>query len=191
MMNRYNVFDFDGTIYDGDSSVDFFIFILRKYPICSIILPRFMYCVVAYKLKRCTKEQLKECFFSFLRFVKDVDYEVECFWKVNGKKFYKWYIERDHKHDVIISASPEFLIRPIVEQYGVYAVIATHVDKKTGRFIGKNCYGEEKVLRLKNELGSKIQVETFYSDSKSDLPLAKIAEKAYFVNNKNVSMWKF
>ena len=28
-----NVYDFDGTIYDGDSSVDFFRFCLKKYKI--------------------------------------------------------------------------------------------------------------------------------------------------------------
>ena len=33
-----NVYDFDGTIYDGDSTVDFLIYMYRKHP--GLMIPR-------------------------------------------------------------------------------------------------------------------------------------------------------
>ena len=35
-----------------------------------------------------------------------------------------------------------------------------------------------------------IHIDQFYSDSQSDLPLAKIADKAFLVNNGVVREWK-
>ena len=188
-MNEYNVYDFDGTIYDGDSSVDLFLYILKKYPISLFILPRFIFYAVKYRLGICSKEILKAVFFSFLKFVPDIDRELINFWQINERKIYKWYKEKDHKSDVIISASPEFLIRPVMEKYNVYTVIGTNVCKKTGDFLGKNCHGVEKVKRFKKELGDTAKVVTFYSDSKSDFPMAEISQKAYLIKNGKKISW--
>ena len=38
-MIKINLFDFDETIYDGDSTVDFFKYIFKKKPISVIWLP--------------------------------------------------------------------------------------------------------------------------------------------------------
>lgn len=35
-----NVYDFDGTIYDGDSSVDFFLYALKRMPSLIRYAPR-------------------------------------------------------------------------------------------------------------------------------------------------------
>ena len=39
---RIDVYDFDGTIYDGDSTVDFTRFCLRRHPAVLAGLPRFI-----------------------------------------------------------------------------------------------------------------------------------------------------
>ena len=66
-------------------------------------------------------------------------------------------------------------------------VIASNVDKKTGKYYGVNCYGDEKVRRFMNEVGENI--ERFYSDSLSDRPMMALAEKAYLVKGDNLIYW--
>ena len=36
---RIDVYDFDGTIYDGDSTFDFVLFCLRRHPVIVLSLP--------------------------------------------------------------------------------------------------------------------------------------------------------
>ena len=69
-----------------------------------------------------------------------------------------------------------------------FKLIATNVNKKTGQIIGENCYGEEKVNRLK-----KIGVEEcnyFYSDSLSDEPVKNISKKAFIVKKDDIIDWE-
>jgi HAD superfamily phosphoserine phosphatase-like hydrolase len=187
-MRIYNVYDFDGTIYDGDSTSDFFLYCLRIYPICVCRVPRILWEFIKYKLRFIDKKKLKESFFSFLNLVPDIDNAVLNFWKKNNKKIKDFYWNGIHEKDVIISASPEFLLYPICRNLGVGHLIASQVNKETGSFEGENCYGEEKVKRLRNELGECI-IETFYTDSKSDFPLASTARKAYLVNKNKIQEW--
>ena len=53
-----NVFDFDNTIYDGESAFDFFVFCARKYPRMIKFFPRVISVVILYKLCRITREGL-------------------------------------------------------------------------------------------------------------------------------------
>jgi phosphoserine phosphatase len=131
---------------------------------------------------------MKEIFFSFLNEISDVDLTVQHFWTTNNKKIKAFYHKSSHDKDVIISASPDFLLRPVCMDLGVAHLIASQVNKETGRFEGENCYGEEKVKRLRDELGECI-IETFYTDSKSDLPLAGTARKSYLVRKNKILEW--
>lgn len=188
-MNTYHVFDFDGTIYGGDSSKDFFFFALKRHPTILRIIPCFLYRAVLYGMKRCSKERLKEGFFSFLKYIPDTAQEVRLFWATHGRKIYPWYCGREHSADIIVSASPGFLVAPVMREYQVAAVLATNVDPSTGHFLGRNCYGQEKVERLVGQFPDCV-IESFYSDSTSDLPLARLAKQAYFVVNGEVRPWQ-
>ena len=68
-------------------------------------------------------------------------------------------------------------------------MIASLVDKTTGKLISKNCKGKEKVIRYKENFNEKIN--EFYSDSYSDTPLAKISNKAYMVKKNKIYDWNF
>ena len=46
---KYYLYDFDGTIYDGDSSVDFFKFCLKKDKSIYKMLPKMFIKFIAYK----------------------------------------------------------------------------------------------------------------------------------------------
>ncbi len=182
-----NVYDFDGTVYRGDSTVDFYWFCLFHKPSLIRFLPRQLAALVAYKRKKISKTRCKEKFFSFLAGM-DCEKLTARFWDKKQKKIEAWYLAARKPDDVIISASPVFLLRPICDRLGIERVIASRVDPRNGHFNGENCYGVEKTHRFKKELGGDV-VDAFYSDSLSDLPMARMANTAYFVKKGKVLPW--
>ncbi|MGN0727987.1 HAD-IB family phosphatase [Treponema sp.] len=183
-----NVYDFDGTIYKGDSSIDFFCFCAKKNLKVLTVMPEFFIRFVQYKCGKITKEKLKSSFFSFVRFFPDIDFVTEEFWKCSSKKIAAWYLMQKRENDIIISASPDFLLKKISSQLGT-RLIATHIEKTSGILEEKNCFGKEKVSRFQKEFG-KETVENFYSDSKTDFPLAQIALNAWLVKNGTIKRWE-
>lgn len=182
-----NVYDFDKTIYRGDSTVDFFLFALRRRPALVRFLPKQAWGFICYGLGILDKTHLKETFFSFLSAIDTVPL-VQDFWQKNEHKIHRWYREGQQEDDVVISASPAFLLAPICHRLGVRHLIASEVDPHTGRFHGANCHGQEKVRRLTAEYGD-CRIDCFYSDSLSDLPLARMATKAFRVVRGKVQNW--
>ena len=135
-----NTYDFDQTIYQPDSSCSFYLFCLKKYPSAVLrTLPKTVAFAVAYWLKRIKTKRLKEQFFSFLPYLPDVDAAVADFWDEHRAGIEKWYLDQKKEDDVIISASPYFLLRPIAKELGV-GLIATPMDKHTGKILGENCH---------------------------------------------------
>lgn len=183
-----NVYDFDGTIYDGDSTIDFFLFALKHKPSLLWYGPKQAWGFFLYGLKKISKTELKEYFFSFLSGI-DAEKMTEAFWDKNHDKIYKWYLDQKQSDDIIISASPEFLLKPICRRLEIRHLIASKVNAQSGKFDGKNCRGEEKVLRLA-EVYQVSHVDNFYSDTHSDLPLAEIADKAFLVDRGMIKEWK-
>ena len=176
-----NVYDFDGTIYDGDSSIDFYLFCIKKKPSVffkSIINQ--LSGMVLYAFKQISKERNKEKYFSFLRYINVNDQLLNEFWSARFKNIKGWYLCQKAESDVVISASPEFLLQPICKRLGI-ALIASTIDPSTGKFNGKNCHGQEKVNRFIEAYPNK-SIDEFYTDSKSDYPLASIAAKSFLVS---------
>ncbi|MDF2865562.1 MAG: polysaccharide biosynthesis protein GtrA [Clostridia bacterium] len=182
------VYDFDKTIYDGDSTLNFYFFCLLNNIFLVRYIPSQIIAFILYKLKIKNKLYFKQKFFGFLGGIKNIDKQVSDFWKLNEKKIKKWYINKGHENDVIISASPEFLLKYIFDKIEINKLIATDVDKKSGVFNSPNCYGEEKVNRMNKQFG-KFKIKEFYSDSISDIHLAKLAEYSYLVKGNNINKW--
>ncbi len=180
-----NVYDFDGTIYDGDSSIDFFKFCFNENKRCIKVLPRFLISIVLYLLKIKEKEYMKSCFFAFIKYFDNLEDMVNKFWSLNECKIKDWYLEVKSENDIIISASPEFLLSPICKKLNI-ALIATKVNTKTGELVGKNCHGKEKVIRF----NSRGKIENFYSDSLSDMPLKEISKNAFIVKGERLIPWQ-
>jgi len=174
-----NVYDFDNTIYRGDSSYDFFRHCAAKYPrvLFSALgaLPGFLAMLLGFG----QKTRVKERFYRYLRHVPEVEEEVERFWLTHDSNLKRWYFEQKRTDDLIISASPEFLLRPLMKRLEL-AFLASRVDPKTGRYDGPNCHGEEKVRRLR-ESRPEAEIAKFYSDSHNDTPLARLAQEAFMV----------
>lgn len=188
-----NIYDFDETIYDGDSTLDFYKYSVKKRPYILFRIIKAIIYMLKYKLKIIEKEKAKECFYEFLKDIPDIDKEVNEFWNINDKKIKKWYLNQKQDSDIIISASPEFLLKPIIIKLGINEknLLSSIVDKKNGEYTGKNCYGIEKINRLKeyfktNNISEDILIEKAYTDSLSDKPLLNIAKKGYLVKGEKI-----
>ena len=185
-----NVYDFDKTIFYPDSSVSFILFCMRHYPrqVLRAALPAL---VQAFNYYVCSKRKdakgLKEALFSFLNRIDNVDQVVLDFWDVHFCQIADWYLQQKKADDLIISASPEFLLRPATDKLGV-RLIATKMNPYTGKILGKNCHDEEKCRRFL-EFFSSETIEAFYSDSLSDTPMANLAEKAFLISGAKQSPW--
>ena len=177
-----NVYDFDNTIFFPDSSYSFVLFCLRHYP--RAVLPALPGAGLE-GLRKLTglsrTRELKQQVFSFLSNLDDVDRIVEEFWREKEYRAADWYLRQRREDDVIISASPEFLVRPMAERLGVH-LIATRMDKHSGAIIGENCHDSEKICRFLKEFPGGT-VDEFYSDSLSDSPMAWFAKKAWLVKS--------
>jgi len=182
-----NVYDFDETIYSGDSTRDFYFYCIRKDVTLLRFLPKQGYYFLKYMFGVINKTAFKEKFYMFLGGIKNIDSEIELFWKKNIRKIKPWYYEQKMEDDIIISASPEFLLKPVADKLG-FTLIASRVDKTCGKTEGENCYGEEKVKRL-SEFMPKAEIEKFYSDSLSDSPLANISKEAFIVQKNELICW--
>lgn len=183
-----NVYDFDKTIYNGDSTAHFYFYCIKKYPYLLFYLPLQAFYFIFYLLKIYNKTQFKEKFYMFLKGIKDIDREVEIFWNKNSKNIKQWYYKNKKNSDIVISASPEFLLKDICINLGVDKLIASKVDKNTGKYTGENCYGYEKVKRFEKET-SNLSIKEFYSDSFSDQPLADLAEQSYIIDGEMIYNW--
>lgn len=135
-------------------------------------------------LGKVDKTTAKERLFSFLKRMRGIEKLVALFWDQHMGSIHNWYLNQKKSDDLVISASPDFLVREATRRLGV-SLIASKVDPCTGRFTGKNCYGSEKVIRLREE-SPDTEIREFYSDSRSDLPLAEIAESAFLVSGEKI-----
>lgn len=184
-----NAYDFDKTIVPFDSTALFTRWCLARYRRARLRLPMLILPGLAMLLRLGSKERFKEALFrAVLTAPADLRAEVDAFWQENLPRTNAWYLEKRRPDDVVISASPDFLVRPALERLGVTAVIATRLDPSTGRIEGRNCHGAEKVARFRQEWGGA-SIEEFYSDSLSDSPMARLAKRAYLVKGETLVPW--
>lgn len=183
-----NAYDFDETIYNGDSSVDFYFYSLKRNKKVLLQLPVQLWGAILYVLKIVDKTKFKEKVFSYLKRIDNVDDYISDFWKTHKKNIKKWYLDQKEETDVIISASPEFLLKPLEKEMN-YKVIATIVDKKTGKFLSKNCHDYEKIKRYEELYNKKIK--KFYTDSiKADKAMLEYAKEGYVVKGDIITKYE-
>jgi phosphoserine phosphatase len=185
---RVTLYDFDKTIYRGDSAVDFYFFCLKRHPGIVLGLPALVSALVRHRQGKIPLVHLKEIFYSFLPRVPDIGRELSDFWDAHEKKITFWRKTQQPENPVVISASPEFLLRPICEKLRLGRLIASRVNPNTGKYTGENCKGQEKVRRLLLEIPDA-DVLAFYSDSLSDAPLARMSKKAYLIQRGRILNW--
>lgn len=182
-----NVYDFDNTIYDGESVVDFYFFSLRKYPRLISILPKVAEVLIKYKACIISSEELFSVAEKYVSNVlRSIDFEslVSDFWDKNQRKIKGFYLEQQKDDDVILSASWSYLIEEACRRIGIKTVIASQIDLKEGK-IHRLCFREKKVEIFKSIFPNAV-VDNFYTDSMNDAPMFKLAKRVFLVKGDKI-----
>lgn len=187
-MKTYRSYDFDDTIYDGDCSRGYYYYALKKYPWVIFLLPYQFLMYIPYLLGFRDRKWFKEKFGIYLRFMNH-EVDIPRFWDKNQHRIKKYYLAQKRDDDIIISASPEPLVAEMCRRLGLTNIIGTDTDMKTGKITGPNCYNTGKVTILRQRMGD-VKIAEFYSDSRADDPMAKLAERAYLVLGEELRPWQ-
>jgi phosphoserine phosphatase len=125
---------------------------------------------------------------QFRKFIRELNYKYQIRQVDLADKGVNAPITRKYKkitEDVyIITASADFYCKYLARLFDV-KLISTKVNlhkKNFGQLVGKNCFGNEKKLRVLSTIKNfKKKYSFFFTDSKSDLPLLRICNKGYYV----------
>ena len=183
-----NAYDFDKTIYHYDSSVRFYLWCVKRYPRIALRWGRLAVDFVRYAAGKINKHVFMERMYKYLSDVPDVSAEVERFWDKNMCHMHAWYAEVKRPDDVWLSASPHFLVKPAAKRLGIVNVVGSPMNVKTCLYDGERCHGEGKVRYFRALWGDAV-IENFYSDSLSDAPMARIAQRAWMVCGEEIHSW--
>ena len=193
MKKEIAFFDFDGTITKKDTLLEFIKFSkgsFRFYIGFVINLPY----LVAFKLGIISNQSAKEKILRF--FFHDMPEES---FKLLCERFSKSVLpelvrpkaleeiqrlKQNNTIVVIVSASPENWIKEWTENLQL-ELIASRLQvqdgKLTGKILGKNCHGDEKVNRICEIYDlSSYYIVAAYGDSTGDKPMLELAKKAYY-----------
>ena len=185
--------DFDRTVTDRDSFVDFLLYNFGLTRLLGGFLS-FSPAIILYLTKTIPNWKLKEValthFFGgwnleeFSR--KCQNYSTERLPKIIrpvALERIDWHKQNGHRV-VIVSASISQWLKGWCDKNKL-GLIASEIEvinnKVTGKLLGKNCYGIEKVSRIKKEYNLADFGSIFaYTDSKSDWPMLELADEKYY-----------
>ncbi|MEO6915374.1 MAG: HAD-IB family hydrolase [Chitinophagaceae bacterium] len=193
MSRRIAFFDFDGTITNRDTFLEFIKFYKSEWRFYLGFLLYSPY-LLAFKLKLIPNYTAKQkILIHFFKGEKITDIQSACNQfattilpaLIRPKALVE--IERLKRADfriVIVSASAENWIYKWAEQYEL-ELLGTRLEVRngiiTGKIDGRNCYGEEKVCRIKKNINLEEFSEIYaYGDSSGDKEMLAIAHQHFF-----------
>ena len=187
--NTICVYDFDGTIYDGDSCRDIVKYGMKKHPILTMrALKKAKKLNKEYEENLVSFEKVKETMLSFIFQIPNYPRFINKFVSKHMKKIKPFYNSRKTQRDVIVSASYELWISIFARNLGVKSVIATKTNSD-GEIQGYNCKGEEKAKRI-TEAFPNVTISCAYSDSAADIPMLNMASVAYVVEGNKLITYR-
>lgn len=193
MKKQIAFFDFDGTITNKDTLIEFIKFSKGDllFYIGFILSSPYL---IAYKLRIISNQRAKEkvlrFFFSntsITRFQQQCEeFAIKAVPRLLRPKAYEeiQQLQKQGTDIVVVSASPENWIRPWCELMQLQ-LIATRLEVKDNRLTGNifqcNCHGEEKVSRIR-ELFILEDYENVlaYGDTAGDRPMLKLANTSFY-----------
>ncbi len=192
------LFDMDGTLFGGDSQMRFARFVLRRHGWRRLYLLFVLPCGLLRALHLIDTAAMKRAFLSYAWGMKKETLEQDCHDFVQQELLPALYpelrarIEAHHAAGdttVLCSASPDWWVQHFGEAMGFTHTIGTPlapIDKRVPLMphipAPGNNKGENKLLRLA-AIGIT-HAEVGYTDSKADLPMLSICERAVLVNPK-------
>lgn len=188
-----NAYDFDETVYAGECSIEFFLYCFKLDPGLIKYLPGVIKGFILYKREKVTLEQMLN---DYGKVIEDyfsshslqMEKAVIDFWDKHIGKIKPFYLHQKKKDDIIITTSPDFLMKEVQRRLGIDNLICTKLNTKTGK-IEKPCFREAKAERFLEEFpGGKI--DEFYTDSMNDKFLMPFADKVFIVKGNNIKQVK-
>lgn len=188
-MKKLAVLDFDGTIYKGDSMLDFAKFLHRKKYFTSLFILSFRY--PFYLIGLISRNDIKAFFvrYNFSGYSQsDLKEKGIAFFNTHQHKCYpsalEWIKNAQVEYELIVlsGSCPEWLA-PFAQSFGaqVLGTVLTYDNNSicTGELDGKNVTGPMKVQVLKTYLESAEAFEHIigFGDQKSDLHLEDLCDK--------------
>jgi len=185
-------FDFDGTITTDDSLLKFIRFVVgdSKFLLGLFVLSPIL---IAYKFRLIPNYKAKQKMLSwyFKGMQKDRFYKVANEYSLihinkilrpKAMEKIKWHKENGHKI-VVISASIECWLKSWCDKNDL-ELIATKLeisDVVTGKLLSKNCYGVEKVNRIKEKYElNQYEYIYAYGDSSGDKEMLELANEKHY-----------
>ena len=101
-----DVYDFDGTLYRGDSTADFVAWCLRRYPHAVRTLPRTALAAAGLGLGAFDKTRFKSALYRLLPLVPNIESELGLFWNAHERRRFRRWLDGDEK----FSALPQLLL---------------------------------------------------------------------------------
>ena len=189
-MKKIYAFDFDGTLTTKDTLIEFI-----RYAKGSIALGlgflRYAHLLVMMKIGLYPNYKAKQKVFA--HFFKDTtldDFNALCkeFAASSRHLLRPNAIEaidqatKEGSEVLIVSASIDNWVQPFFPQVKVLGTQIEVIDGKlTGRFMTKNCYGQEKVNRILSLHPNRQEYHlTAYGDSRGDREMLAFADESYF-----------
>jgi len=178
-----NVYDFDNTLYDGESALDFFLFRMKKRPLLARYIPSALWGIVSYKRHGVTIDGIAgrygKIFKACMAGITDYQAVTKAFWDKYERRICAFYRGIQRPDDLIISASPEQSLHEICARLGIAHYIGTVFNEESGE-LEFLCFGENKVKAFRARWPGR-EIDNFYTDSMNDKPLMDIARHVFLV----------
>jgi HAD superfamily hydrolase (TIGR01490 family) len=186
-------FDFDGTITTGDSLAAFIRFQHGNAGFIAGLIP-LIPVIIGFRAgiidRQYAKEKLMSAFFSgipastFSQLADSFAREkIPAMIRPPAMEKLNWHKQQGHEV-VIVSASPTHWVEPWCSMQGFICIsteLETRDGKITGKIIGKNCYGEEKVKRIREKFSLSEYNDIYaYGDTSGDRPMLALASFKYY-----------
>ncbi len=188
-----NVYDFDDTIYEGESTLHLFFFYLKKKPTLLKYMPKVLKAFARYKKGLVSIDEMLTQYApiveSMFNEVVDLENDPKEFWDKHIKNIKPFYREIQQEDDLIITASPDFSIREACNRLGITHFLSSTYNCETGK-VERICLKQNKVKAF-FENYPDCEIENFYTDSpENDKPLIDIAKHAYIVDGDKITQVK-
>jgi len=189
-MKKIYAFDFDGTLTTRDSFLEFIRYVCGNWAFCKGIL-RYSPLLVLMKLGLYPNWKAKQKVFAYFfkgMPLKDFAQQGRLFaldrqhlLRPQGVDMVK-QAQAEDAEVLIVSASIDYWVQPFFPEV---KVVGTQVEVEdgclTGRFLTKNCYGQEKVNRILALYPHRNEYELIaFGDSAGDKELLAFADEAHY-----------
>lgn len=191
-MKKLYCFDFDGTLTYKDT-----MFMYLKFYNPSKFYMQFLRHVplfVLLKLKLADTEKVKKSFIGSIlkgQTQQKIDQKSQLFFEKNYPKIIRGNaldfiknINPESTQSLLVTASLDIWAKPFADQFQM-ELVSTKAEFKggvfTGNFIGKNCNGQEKVLRIEKVIEhEKFDKSIAFGDTSGDKEMLKWANESHF-----------